>query len=176
MRFKKHDYFPPSLKHICTFWGTIITIILTLWAISFFSNWNKLFLYLLLVVVVLLSINLIYNFHLEYENFQQLNDSYIELKDENKKLKERIENHKPSSSDSRLNSLEHQIAELNKKVSSIEQTNDTSSMKLKDNITRSSKKRTKSTTIRSNYNFSSTYIVDKDGLVHFIKGDNKNDN
>lgn len=121
-------------------------------------------------------INLIYNFHLEYENFQKLNDSYIELKDENKKLKENIKSSQLHLSDSRIDSLEHKVTELNRKVSSIEQTSDISSIKLKDSIVNSNKKRKKLTTIKSNYNFYSTYFIDKNGLVHQIKGDNKNDN
>ena len=131
------------------------------------------FLYILIVAVILFEINLIYNFHLEYEGFQKLNDSYIELKDENKKLKESIKDSQQHLSDSRLNFLEHRVTELNRKVSSIEQTNDTSSIKSKDYIINSSKKRKKSTIIKSNHNFSNTYFIDKYGLFHHIKGDNK---
>lgn len=63
---------------MCTFWGTLIGIILG--GISFFTKWNVPFIYILLAILGLFIINLVYNYHLEFQAFQELNDKYNDLK------------------------------------------------------------------------------------------------
>lgn len=80
MPFKKHEYFPPSLRAICSFWGIVLGLVLAAWGISYFVKWNIPFLYVLLIIAVLFILNLIYDYHLEYKAYQELNDKYNDLK------------------------------------------------------------------------------------------------
>ncbi|HJE41189.1 MAG TPA: exosortase/archaeosortase family protein [Limosilactobacillus reuteri] len=82
MPFKEHKYFPPSLKSVCDFWCAVIGIVLAMWGISYFAKWNVPFIYILLAILGLFIINLVYNYHLEFQAFQELNDKYNDLKSE----------------------------------------------------------------------------------------------
>ena len=82
MPFKEHKFFPPSLKSICSFWGTIIAIALTAWGISYFAKWNIPFLYILLIIIALFLVNLIIDYHLEYKTYQELKDKYDSVANE----------------------------------------------------------------------------------------------
>lgn len=82
MSFKKHEYFPPSLKTVCGFWGSVTGIVLAAWGVSYFTKWELPFLYILLIIAGLFILNLIYNYHLEYKSFQDLLDRYNVLKNE----------------------------------------------------------------------------------------------
>lgn len=55
---------------------------LAAWAITYFNKWNLPFLYALLIIALLFFLNLIYDYHLEYQSFQELNDKYEDLKTE----------------------------------------------------------------------------------------------
>lgn len=82
MSFKKHEYFPPSLKTICGFWGSLTGIVVAVWGVSYFTKWDLPFLYILLIIAGLFIANLIYDYHLEYEAYQSLHDRYSYLKND----------------------------------------------------------------------------------------------
>ena len=94
---KKHKYFPPSLYKVSGAWVTISGLVLAAWAIPYFNqslHFN--FPACLKIIIVLFAINLIYLFHLEFNNSQITDDQLEELTNQYKSLKD---NHDKLSKD-----------------------------------------------------------------------------
>lgn len=103
---KKHKYFPPSLYKVSGAWVTISGLVLAAWAIPYFNqslHFN--FPACLKIIIALFAINLIYLFHLEFNNSQITDDQLEELKAQYKSLKDKYD-------------------ELSKKCDSIKERND----------------------------------------------------
>lgn len=148
---------------------------------------------LFFTIIVAYVISIIVLIHFEYDEKQTQEDKYNKLfnedqklKEANKKLREKLKD-SGNSSDQRIKSLEDQLKELSKKVSSIEQTKDNSSMKLTNYIKSTDNDQKKSTIVGNTIDYgrsddsiisfggkiSSDYYIDKNELIHSLKGDNK---
>lgn len=157
-------------------WGVFLGIFFAAWPIDYFKKTLHInFPHLLFIILLLMVLNIVYILHLEFEDKQQLSDDYDELLSKNKSLKEANEkinvSIQSSPSKEEFNALKQKTSELDKKITSVVQTKNVSSIKISTTLPNNySSSKTKNTNqIKETSGSITYYAIDSLGVVHKFK-------